>query len=700
MRGWVLAIGAGLTLLPTSALTQNRFEPASGNDALFSNAPDLSRAESLRAEAAAIMAEAQALVSAPGPWAATSLWGTQWRPTPEGEIAAFAPATEPVAPYDPDTPPDPLAEAAEEARVRAQSVLEERKTARMREGCERLALAAQAVRETWPADRPGRSLPLRWLALDANVRCEAEWAAFTREIADLVAAEDGMDAPSYRAALDEHLVAVSFGLGDFETEQAWVTAELGAYDTRWLRRARETLGPDHPELADVLLTVNLPGEEQSAVIARHEEAVEIRTRAFGPHDYRTHDAIRSLATVLVTAERYDEAAALDQRIDLDRETGREAENTAVSDQTAGTLFGLVLSYGNIMEAQQIAQLAMDRALDQHDREHIEVGFAANRLGMVLLQRGDYVEAERFLTLAAEIVGRDLEPLPVLTLTSPIADQERWASAIRQMNGFGAILSNLAAAVDAQGKVAEAEAAYRRALALRRTLPGSQRSATLVGLGRLLIEHGKSDEGIGLLEEAVALSLTPDYLEEGAGVEARRVLAEWHERSGRLDLAEPLLLDAMAFTDIANAPSEPMAETGLDRHQKGPQLMTALGRVLVETGRREAAGPLFTRANRAHFRRWCPQGDARFAQTGRYDWTYDDPRCQAHPDFTRAVADQARFLQSDRAYSATRAWRHAGDMALGRSRLRYSESADARLDLEAGRAVHQAFVSSAWAASAP
>ena len=129
-------------------------------------------------------------------------------------------------------------------------------------------------------------------------------------------------------------------------------------------------------------------------------------------------------------------------------------------------------------------------------------------------------------------------------------------------------------------------------------------------------------------------------------------------------------------------------------------MNALARVLAETGRREAAVPLFTRANRAHFRRWCPQGGARFAATGRYDWTYDDPRCQAHPDFTRAVADQARFLQSGRAHAATRAWWHAGDMALGRSRLRYSESAAARLDFDAGRAIHQALVSSAWAASAP
>jgi len=703
MRGWSLAIGVGLAFAPACALAQSTFEPVPDDEALFSDAPDLSRAEGLRAEAAAIMVEADAIVSGGGPWAASSLWGTQWRPTPEGQIAAFVPATDPVAPYDFNSPPDPAAEAAEAARFRARTILEERRTARMREGCERLALAAQAVRDAWPAGRPGRSLPLRWLALDANFRCDAERAAFTREIVDLVAAEDGVDARSYRAALEEYRGTVSFGLGSSDAEEAWVTAELGAYDTRWLRRAREDLGPDHPELAEALLTWSLPGADHWERIARFEEAVEIRTRAFGPNDYRTHDAIRALATALDEAERYDEANAVAQSVDRDLETGREAENAAVSDRTAGTLVSLVMAYGNIIEAQQIAQQALEQALERHDREHIEVGFAANRLGIILLQRGDYVEAERFLSRAAEIVGRDLAPIPVLTLMSPLEDQERVTSAVRQTNGFGAILSNLAAAIDAQGKVVEAEAAYRRALALRRTLQGPlafMRSATLVGLGPLLIEQGKTDEGLGLLEEAVAMSLMPDYLEEGPGVEARRELAEWHGRNGRLDLAEPLLLDAMAFTDILNAPSEPMAETGLDLHQKGPLLMTALGRVLAQTGRGEAAALLFPRANRAHFRRWCPQGDARFAETGRYDWTYDDPRCQAHPDFTAAVADQARFLQSDRAHAATRAWRHAGDMALGRSRLRYSESAAARLDFDAGRAVHRAFVSSAWAASMP
>lgn len=665
--------------------------------ALAQAVPELSAAEQLRVQARQARLAANA-VSMPGqrPWVEAGLQGTEWRPSPSGETDLWTRGmvTEPEDDY---AEPTPESLAAEEARAVLYAAREAEAERLMRQSCSLLEQAAQVVRDAWPAGLSGMGRPLHWLARDADYPCEAERLALLGEIASLSQLEDGAGSDAYRSAVYEQALAMNGAIQVDEAEKAEVFARLDRLDAERLEQLRVAEGAG-AALAEMLLSAHPFSTEVETKIARYSEAAEIRARVFGPHDYRTHDAIQGVAMLLGAEGRYDEASALEASIDPALETGRDPLEATIAQASAGNLFGLFYASGDLASAQAVAEEGLAQAIRDYGVASPEVGGAANRLAVTLLARGDYAGAQPLLIRAVEIAAAETPPLVPVTLLSAPEALDAFQTAFVAANGHAAALGNLAYVLAAQGQAMEAEAAYRQALAIRTAMDGATgttRVPTLVGLGELLVGQGR-EEGRVLLEQAVALTLSANYEETGSGVFARKDLAALHEREGRLGSAEALLLDALSFVDISNAPSETGPLSGSDLHQNGPPLMTALGRVRERLGRRDEAAPLFLRANRAHFARWCPQGDARLATRGDYAWTYDDPTCQAHPDFTQAVADQARFLQSERSAAATRAWRHAGDMALGRTRLRYSRSADARRDFQTGSGVHRAFVSSAWA----
>lgn len=660
---------------------------------LAQTAPDLSMAERLRAEALnARRAAAEASAPSPQPWAAASLQGTEWRPSPSGRTDLWTRGLT-TEPQDEHT--ESL--AAEDAAAAVLHAERGDEAERLRNrSCALLDQAAQAVRNAWPAGRPGMGRPLYWLAKDADYPCEPQRLSLLAEIASLSEAEDGAGSEAYRTAVYEQALAMNGAVEVDEAERAEVVARLDSLDDQRLERLRAVEGTS-AVVADMLLSAHPFSSDIETRITRFTEAADIRAQVFGPHDYRTHEAIQAVAILLDEAGRYDEAEALRTTIDPTLETGQDPLDATVAQASAGNLFGLLYASGDLVSAQAIAEEGLARAIEDYGPTAQEVAGPANRLAVALLARGDYAGAEPFLVRAIEIGAAETPPVVAMTLMSAPEDMDAFGTAFAAANGHAAMLGNLAYVLAAQGKSVEAEAAYRRALAIRTAMDGETgvtRVPTLVGLGELLAIQGR-EEGRDLLERAVALTRSADYSETGAGVFARSYLAAVHEREGRYADAEPLLLDALSMTDITQAPDEAGSLSGSDLHQNGPLLMTALARVRDRLGRRNEAVPLFRRANRAHYARWCPDGDARFAMQGRYDWTYGDPRCQAHPDFTQAVADQARFLQPDHSAAATRAWRHAGDMALGRTRLRYSRSAEARRDFQSGVAVHRAFVSNAW-----
>jgi tetratricopeptide (TPR) repeat protein len=704
MRGWVLAIGAGLALLPADALAQSTFEPVSDADPLLSDRLDLSRAEGLRAEARAAFAAADSVGPGYQVWSAANLWGTEWRPSPTGETNLHVRTPASAVSEDPDAEPTPESLAAEEREARRFAELEAERERLRQDACHLLEAAARAVRDAWTTGRPGIAGPLSWLVRDADYRCQAQRLAILAEIASANEVDYGVESEAFRAALLDYAQALGSAFPRDEAALAEVSARVAALDAARLARLRENLGPDDPALAEALLTLLPSSTDAEARLEGFREAVAIRTRVFGPHDYRTHDALLEVARVLGDAGRYEEADAVRELADPELQTGRSPLDATIGQATAGNLFALFYGVGEFAMAQTVAEERLAKALEDYGRRSPEAGVAAHELGSVLMVRGAYAEAEPFLKAAADIIVAEVRPIAPPTLLSDPGDPDGWLKAAVANYRYAGILGNLGSVLAVQGKNVEAEVNYRQALSLAEAADAvtnqSQRLAVMVGLGEVLVDQGRLAEGRAILEDVLSVANSAPDEGGGSGFAVRAALAAVYEREGRPAVAEPLLRDALSYLDFQNAPYEVRPETGADLAAAGPPLMSALGRLLAMSGRRVAAAALFPRANRAHFRRWCPEGDVRFAADGRYGWTYDDPACQAHPGFIQAVADQSRFLQDQRPRAATRAWRHAGDMALGRTRLRYSRAPDARLDFDAGRAIHQAFVSSSWAASAP
>lgn len=663
--------------------------------------PDLARAERLRAEARAAFAAADLVGPGYQAWSAANLWGTEWRPSPTGETNLHVRTPASAVSEDPYAEPTPESLAAEEREARRVEEFQAEVERLTEDGCRRQEAAARAVRDAWTAGRPGVAGPLSWLVRDADYRCEAQRLAILAEIASANEVDYGEESDAFRAALGDYAQTLGSVFPRDEAALAEVRARLAALDAARLARLRQELGPDDPALAEALLTL-LPSSSDAEVrLEGFREAVAIRTRAFGPHDYRTHDALSEVARVLSDAGRYDEADAVRALADPELQTGRSPGDATIDQATTGNLFALFYGVGEFAMAQTMAEERLAKALEDYGRRSLEAGVAAHELGSVLMVRGAYAEAEPFLKAAADIIVAEVRPIALPTLLSDPGDPYDWFEAAVASYRYAGILGNLGSVLAVQGKNVEAEANYRQALSLAEAADAvtnqSQRLSVMVGLGEVLVDQGRLAEGRAILEDVLSVANSAPDEAGGSGFPVRAALAAAYEREGRPSLAEPLLRDALSYLDFQNAPYEVRPETGADLAAGGPPLMSALGRLLAMSGRREAAAALFPRANRAHFRRWCPEGDARFAADGRYDWTYDDPGCQAHPGFIEAVADQARFHQDERPRAATRAWRHVGDMALGRTRLRYSRAADARMDFDAGRDIHRSFVTSAWSA---
>ncbi len=83
-----------------------------------------------------------------------------------------------------------------------------------------------------------------------------------------------------------------------------------------------------------------------------------------------------------------------------------------------------------------------------------------------------------------------------------------------------------------------------------------------------------------------------------------------------------------------------------------------------------------------------------------DWSGGDTACRGHPNLTQAVADLA-FIRDEHLQQhlpAVRLYAHAGDRAVGRTRLAAGREAAARREFDRFRFVHENFVSAAWRAA--
>jgi tetratricopeptide (TPR) repeat protein len=125
-------------------------------------------------------------------------------------------------------------------------------------------------------------------------------------------------------------------------------------------------------------------------------------------------------------------------------------------------------------------------------ETLELAAPLNNLGALLLQRGEFKEAEAILLHSLAVGGQHL-----------VAEDPSLAA-----------ISNLAETYRRQHRLAEAETMGRRALAIMEsTLPaGHVRLATpLSNLANILADQGRFDEARVLYDRALAIRASPETL---------------------------------------------------------------------------------------------------------------------------------------------------------------------------------------------
>ena len=347
---------------------------------------------------------------------------------------------------------------------------------------------------------------------------------------------------------------------------------------------RRRFGPDHPETGRGL---HLLGQMQEAAnhyaeaAAAYQAAVDTLARAVGPDNPQTAAARYSLAQALAYVGRRDEGEKQFQQ-------ALAAQRKSLGDhhpETGQTLIGLGLLYINERRYPE-ADAAFTEALGIfRPLGHFDTGTCLRMLGLSLTAQERYEEAAKRFEEALVVLREKRGPKDQLTLTALgnlgnvylrlnqlDAAESRLREAITGLEAlFGpdadqlrAPLNQLGEVLRARGRVEEATALHRRALAIQLKSVGAE-SPSVAGTRYLLALDlmAKQDapslgEARGLLDAALAVQRKSD-------AEHPR-LDDMLVASGRLarlqgdrDRARRELTEAVERFEAHHGPTDPRAQ---------------------------------------------------------------------------------------------------------------------------------------------
>jgi tetratricopeptide (TPR) repeat protein len=335
-------------------------------------------------------------------------------------------------------------------------------------------------------------------------------------------------------SLGRHHEALMRALEKGDLEAARRHAEAAVAD------AEKAHGPDSVRFGEALIMLtrvcSLTGDHARAV-ETGERMVRIGERTFGPNHVETAAGLSILASAYAEQGRLDKAEELFRRSIAikGKGFGKEHPNTAIT----------------------------------------EAAFAS-----VLVQQGDLSEAEALLTKALEVFDK----------AWPVANERMPVGA--RLN-IPATLDSLAQVYWQQDRQQDAEAALKRALAIRKALIGDRHPSVAGNLSSLGViygatgRHAEAEQALRQALDIAEASLGPKH-PHVAGVAGH--LAEACQVQGRHDEAEALFRKCLAIDEAVLAPDHPQLVQHLE----------AYANLLRAMGRHDEAEPLEARA--ADFRR--------------------------------------------------------------------------------------------------
>ena len=300
---------------------------------------------------------------------------------------------------------------------------------------------------------------------------------------------------------------------------------------------------------------------------REAEDLYLRSVELGGSSPRNASILLRVAALRAT--RGDHAAALAACRDAlaefeehERELG-EAGRRAYAD--ALNRYGMLLESAGEASAEAVYRRALAAYSQEFGAKHPATAAAQANLAGVLALKGDVAAAAELFEMALRTLEAAYDPLARETA--------------RVRNRLGEVY-------ETQGRVAEAEAAYREALSAWPE-PGAERGLVLANLGRLLGVRGALDAAERTLREAVAALEPHDDSLMAELAEVLDSLGSVLREQSRLGESASTLRRALALREAALGPD----------HEDTALTLVGLAGTLHLSGELQSARPLYRRALR-------------------------------------------------------------------------------------------------------
>ena len=430
------------------------------------------------------------------------------------EVGRYAEALELARAVDRDAASIPFPPLQAEARFRVGRLQREAGDPKAAEATlqQAIDLAAQAHDDDLTADA--------WIELvDVVGHEEARYAEGTELARAARASVERAGGWSEQASFHQTLALLLGDQAKREEERAHLEQALAI--------EQRAVGADHPVVAGTLDDLGLLAraqgkyEEALAFMAR---ALAIRERALGPEHPLIASTLSNLALVREAQGDYQAARGeLERALAIDEKDFGPSQ--LATGRTLANLGGVLQQLGDYDAALNASDRAL--AIFEHTLgpDHPGVAAELGNRARVLQARGRFQEAlaayERALAIKTAAFGPDHPSLAITLLNmadslrslgKPAEAQQQLerALAIRERArapGVGSVLDSLGLALEDQGKLREAEAAYRRSLVLKEQEFGAEHvrvAVTLVNLGGLLVRQGRCAEAGPLLRRGLAI----------------------------------------------------------------------------------------------------------------------------------------------------------------------------------------------------
>lgn len=442
------------------------------------------------------------------------------------------------------------------------------------------------------------------------------------------------------------------------------------------------------------------GQLQEAAGSYHRAAF-IRRNVLGDRHTATADALLSFSRVELARARYNPAlSAAEEASSIQAEVWGERSMQAA--EALSVRAAARQAFGRWTEAEQDFRHVVELRQALAPDDEAAMASALSDLGQALDTLGRYGEAEPLQLRAVEILRRVWGPRHANlwwalnsyanTVYSRVIAGEP-AEVRRRVAARGGVTATSETAEDraVRARFAIVESLYRETLSIAREGHGARHAVTaasLANLATVLSAQGRLTESEALSREAISI------YDETLGSNHSEIA------TARINLGNTLHAlqryeEALEQHRWAMSIQQTVYSAG---HPHMGDLVNAIAVDLLMMDRVIEGVDYLDAAAVYRMRTVCPTADQ--GPPTHHPWAYADPSCPGDASFAASVSANAgvRLVFEDRPFASVRMVRHAGDMVLGRTRMRYTLFEDARVEMNRFGYVHRQFVSSAWAAA--